>query len=1502
MSASRATETDAIEFFLNHPGMYIDPQSQPTQAGNDECWKNLLRRTSVLGQICESMHDGRSHLDATCDGNPYDTCCNVLGRIDETHREILECNPPRFMTQLPCPGEPVVDFIFAGDSSMALVDEGLYADGTVKRTKRNVGEFLKAGRMDLLTEKAGSAQYSMHWGKGLKDITDGIEACLRRTPGGVAPAVVVVSYAGNDVYGNYGYVGNPWVDTQVLHRNPAKQQAAYAWQAEMAESHTQQMRRLADLRQRKDVAALIVICYCDGQSYGLPEDFTRQMVLVSEAFKKMGVMTVAGTTLVRSCTRYDSFHCLNTDANRNLFVRYYASVALFAYYYWVLAGVDILRRDANLFAKQRGNKTRKALMRERVWNKRFDEGYLCLGDWYEPFPGELRQHAITGTGKKVALTEFEEIAILDDWGEWEDATQDEIEAARKLPFNVRAYQQRGTAGQWLIPTAAEWGAPSGAPTPKEDDKMEVDEPKVIEIDEVFEPPTTTPPGTDGRDQNNQAPASAAGMEFVTAKLPVPADGDKEFVPPVLTEEDELLMMNDPLDDEEQILELLQPHIAAAERQGHENVDQPDDDEDPDEEILFDTPILTHLPDSMRDEGFKAQGVLYQLRLNPEEPDIVRIYTDEDSIPALEGEALRKFKQVTDFQGGAASGVKDKKGTKIRTAEVPPAKRTGAEQPQEPKPKASKKSSEETASSSSDVRPAGAEAAAVEKPTSKPQPKPSERPAGAVADSTTPATEKPAIQAKVMPKAPSKAPPMPKGATSPLSENQVVALQSREVPGASRLDHLSSDQVWLSRRISGLLRGWEHTNKRNRVPPPAFQKGLWMEFSHVYMYIKKKYRQSLTIDDMLVVITSNHRFMMEIKVAPKGTLVGGKRPYTPMRLKAIQHHNDWSYQNVEEALPEHERFIVLDPEYGVAEYNSGKFPRMPVNAHGRVEDIQPTIVYHYTHHASIQDIINMGLIPGGNRTGDMYSFLTKEDPWSTSTTDYAAMASTRPVCIALDLHMMAVHGYRLVETTAGTILCPDWISCRYVIFVYDMSNACYLYANHVYAHYRAIFQKKKKAFFEARSGGPLAGDEELIASKLESSTKDVLDDYEKWCGKVTTFHPFIFGGQYEVQGVKDQMKAGKNLPDLKVLETMYVTRRPNFRANRNYVSPTEMLPNYNRPRFDFRACDPAKEGYGKTQWLVVEGIQMPEGHCPTCEIHFTFGTMSCGQCGTFSNTASDLCKAAQVIRMEELASEMGVELSLDMVQEDRLQGTGIRNTPAGTHGHDPRANRSGINILKTNARSHVNKADKLGMTISQRQLTDPLYAFNCAAQDLSPLCISFLEKLANAVIPDPPRTHQMIMQGVGHRYAGKLIYINDPEKVGEADMSKDFLVYWKNRLYRPEIFAASYAQSTKRPPILGFHSEWKTDEKDPDELLQLLLDFIAEDIAFIPNVNLQLGYGSSSSEGRIRISESPCEGCTGSGTCSRRLAPNPMVIRIFIVESRPGLEPRMVAGSLKPMAA
>ena len=182
-------ETDAVDFFLNHPGMYVAPSSQPTEAGNDGNWKDLLKRTAILAHLVESMHDGRAHLDAIYGADPFDACAKSLGRIDKAHREFLECNPARLMTQLPCPGGPVVDFIFAGDSSMALVDETVDSEGKTTRVKRNVGEYLKEAGPSLLTDRAGSVQYSLHWGRGLEAIIDGIEACLdngrRRTPGGV---------------------------------------------------------------------------------------------------------------------------------------------------------------------------------------------------------------------------------------------------------------------------------------------------------------------------------------------------------------------------------------------------------------------------------------------------------------------------------------------------------------------------------------------------------------------------------------------------------------------------------------------------------------------------------------------------------------------------------------------------------------------------------------------------------------------------------------------------------------------------------------------------------------------------------------------------------------------------------------------------------------------------------------------------------------------------------------------------------------------------------------------------------------------------------------------------------------------------------------------------------------------------------------------------------------------------------------------------------------------
>lgn len=106
------------------------------------------------------------------------------------------------------------------------------------------------------------------------------------------------------------------------------------------------------------------------------------------------------------------------------------------------------------------------------------------------------------------------------------------------------------------------------------------------------------------------------------------------------------------------------------------------------------------------------------------------------------------------------------------------------------------------------------------------------------------------------------------------------------------------------------------------------------------------------------------------------------------------------------------------------------------------------------------------------------------------------------------------------------------------------------------------------------------------SPLEKCTNRVLDGYEYWRGKVDTFSPFVYGEINQLHEVRDQMVSGKSNPELEVYEITYLVRKPNFNAYRNKVSPETMMANL-KPRFDWRAAHPEKEGYGKTRWLAPE---------------------------------------------------------------------------------------------------------------------------------------------------------------------------------------------------------------------------------------------------------------------------------------------------------------------------
>ena len=94
---------------------------------------------------------------------------------------------------------------------MALVDFPSDKDGYP--TKRNVGEYLKRDSSTLMRVEQDQVRHSMRWGRGLPEILDAMDQDLITLRKGTSrPAVIVIAYAGNDIYGQHGFVDNELIE------------------------------------------------------------------------------------------------------------------------------------------------------------------------------------------------------------------------------------------------------------------------------------------------------------------------------------------------------------------------------------------------------------------------------------------------------------------------------------------------------------------------------------------------------------------------------------------------------------------------------------------------------------------------------------------------------------------------------------------------------------------------------------------------------------------------------------------------------------------------------------------------------------------------------------------------------------------------------------------------------------------------------------------------------------------------------------------------------------------------------------------------------------------------------------------------------------------------------------------------------------------------------------------------------------------------------------------
>ena len=370
------------------------------------------------------------------------------------------------------------------------------------------------------------------------------------------------------------------------------------------------------------------------------------------------------------------------------------------------------------------------------------------------------------------------------------------------------------------------------------------------------------------------------------------------------------------------------------------------------------------------------------------------------------------------------------------------------------------------------------------------------------------------------------------------------------------------------------------------------------------------------------------------------------------MKACQGHDQTLIDKVGTA-PLVKQIISLDYDFSVDELGKGLYPRVPIYPHlAEVEVAEEfRIIYHYTSWSSLQQIICTGIFPGASSCkGHVY--MTRYAPWEIEGKD-PGVRTNRPLCLAIDTDCALHYGIRLVETLAGALICEDWIPNHCLIYAFDCEKSQYLWANHGYNGIKKYLRQKASENAlaweenEARKGTPAYEElERYECSDLEALKILFTNEYSQWKDVVTLMRPLIYKEVPTPYEVVDELLPKHKQRPLDFKNLLCVARKPSVTAA-GFEIAADNARERRSDRFDQDAFDPAAEG-SLTRWRYVSMLAMPELTCPRCRKIFPEGTLICLACGLSLATMSDMRRACQIFRLEELAEKLGFELTLDML--------------------------------------------------------------------------------------------------------------------------------------------------------------------------------------------------------------------------------------------------------------
>ena len=240
--------------------------------------------------------------------------------------EVFRNTPDGYLAMCSYPPGGEVDLLIVSDSSLALVPD----PNAGKTSCFSGGDLLKPwGDVRGIYTK-------MLWGKGLNNMVqyipealDDIESANRVHGRPVLPVLVIVGWAGNDVFGEGGYRGVHWIHRAAYNKSAADREVTANWCERQRARVNKSVEDLGELKRTEPrIADIVVVGNADADLFALPTSYNETMRVHVRALREdHSIQTVDTTLMLARTTRYDKVHLLDDAINRKYMANFLQAVA-----------------------------------------------------------------------------------------------------------------------------------------------------------------------------------------------------------------------------------------------------------------------------------------------------------------------------------------------------------------------------------------------------------------------------------------------------------------------------------------------------------------------------------------------------------------------------------------------------------------------------------------------------------------------------------------------------------------------------------------------------------------------------------------------------------------------------------------------------------------------------------------------------------------------------------------------------------------------------------------------------------------------------------------------------------------------------------------------------------------------------------------------------------------------------------------------------------------------